>query len=533
MDYNQQFYQTLTLINNNEINKLNLIYPNILLDQNKINTLSNSLSNNNLCEIKFIFNSNIKYILNNQLLNYIFTFYKQNKTNYYNKEYIYYIFHDINLNNNNINYDRLLNILNISSLNSFIFKDDDIIDMEIKNYISNILNNKFINKIHLSYFKYSDVIADQCEKICKSLLMHDNIYDFKLNLDMSTVDYRCMFMDKIINSLQNNYYLINLSLSGNMHIKNIIKLINQNKYLENVKLQYFNEYNEKDISKLFNSLNNLKYLKCFKFINCALINECNYFINFNEFLDKHKNLNVLSLAHFNILNIDYIIELLLNYPINKLSLKNINTLESKHIIKLITSNKFITKLNLSGNANLSKYYYIGGNLSNIFKILTNNNNIIDLDISNIFIPSDEIDDLCNMIINNKSLLKLNVENCFNNITDLIKFINALQYNNTLLQLKIHLRDYYYHANCTQTYDNGYNNDFITSIYNLIQVNKTLTHLYINTINCASIKYYNLRRPLLSKEQFNKIYEAIQKNNTLININWFDLYYSEFCYLNDT
>lgn len=482
----QQFNQLI-----NDINEISYINPILLLDQNNINLLASSISNNNyFYKFKFNFNYSSDFIIKNNLLKDIdVTSYKDNAFD--------------------INPKPLKETLkNSKSLRIFSFKDDFIRDYTYKHIIypynriiGNILTNQFINQIHLSL---SIDENSYYKDIYKSLLLHDNLIDIKISFNISKYNN---IMNTLIKSLQHNYSIKNLSLTGYINLDDIIKLINQNKYLETIKLTFYNIVNETDLAKLFNSMDDLEYLQSVKISNyySYSIN----FVNFDKFLDLHKNLTALSITGYNITNIDYIINLIIRSQIEKLSLIQIGSLKMKHIIRLLLLNNNITDLNVSYCDSLKGY------LSELFNLLKNNNSITKLNIENIPINLSELNSLCDMILTNKNLIKLNINSCFNNDIDLIKFMNTLQKNNTLLEVKACIYNIM-----------SYNN-FITSLCNLIQKNNTLTHLSLDNKN--DILTYN-NKIRLTQKQVNKIFQSINKNSSIININWTELFIAEKIYL---
>ena len=196
-----------------------------------------------------------------------------------------------------------------------------------------------------------------------------------------------------------------------------------------------------------------------------------------ELLNNNKNIKYLNLSNNLINNYSSLFNALMNYQIETLKLECLYKINIIDIKKLLQTNKYIKRLNISNMG--CQFNMIGSNmsLSEIFKDLQTNNPLLKLNISYTQLDTqlnntDDLITLQKMIENNKTLINLNINNCLDEYK-IIQVIQSLQRNNILKYIRIN--NFLYPDYKKRIY----NNNYINELCKLIKYNKSLQIIYLN------------------------------------------------------
>ena len=549
-------YQIFELIRNNSIEVAD--FTNAVLNDDDCLKLSNIIENNNSVSKLIIRNKNF----NEEALLKKLQYNKAFLINNYN-EYIKYKKEDdlIKYLNNNccnqitIGYNYIFDALKNNNCIKTLVLDNVIFNDRNFYFFSEMLkSNKSIQKLDLNIDcneNYKE--TRDCYKLfCDSLLIHNNLTSFKINF--SNIIYspkiRIISPSMIFDSLTTNTNLKKLSINNHFlnsdNIESFIKLLDNHKILSKLTLRKLNFFDDVSLIKtIFDYIENLKDLtylnlkkskgiknefiisllnknKNIKYLNLNYTNEIN---NYIYPLSEYRNYRLYSKYHYNT-NYDDLINVLLDYNVNTLKVAGLYYLTSDNIIKLLTYNKHIINLDINGQTG-KEYGYCYNRLKKddeilkLIKYFQTNTTLQTLNMNNFNIKSDLIlNEFNQMLLTNKTLTKLNINNCFT-FKDTYIIFNTLQHNNTLQKIWIYPDIIHNKIHINET------DNYINHLCNLIQNNKTLTQIKLDTciekvsnyfvddslkLNNINISFY-----LINNDQFNKIKKTLQSNNPLINI----------------
>jgi hypothetical protein len=275
----------------------------------------------------------------------------------------------------------------------------------------------------------------------------------------------------------------------------ICMALSDNNIIQNVNLSY-NNYNDMGYIAIYSMININKSIKS---LNIAMIQGYNLynpifnntFKNITESISDNKkiiSLNLNGILIDTIIN-EYIINMFKsNKTIRSLYLSECKNIDEEFFGKIIEIGTSLTFLDLSNN--------LFENVNYIFRPLSVNKNLIEIDLSNCGILYSECSILCEALSNNTSLKKINISNNVIEDYGCDLLINFLTTNKSIISINMSKNNI--------SYIN------IDILIKMLESNKTLRNIDItkNLINGFGLNTRNIN-------------DILNKNNTLETFDIFD------------